>query len=143
MISSAVSFPFQQLDMMAEPDFCRDILETRIKCILRDFLKISREISFFQVQTVLQMHSQRLPQDLQRHLLPGTDCLSNASSKTSSRSPERSFLQVSTVLQMNPKTLPQDLQRDLFLPGTVCLANVSSETSSRSPEISLYSRYRL
>jgi hypothetical protein len=38
-----------QLDMMAEPDFCRDILETRIKCILRDFLKISREISFFQV----------------------------------------------------------------------------------------------
>ena len=39
--------------MMSEPDFCRDILETRIKCILRDFLKISREISFFQVKFFL------------------------------------------------------------------------------------------
>ena len=38
-----------QKDMMGEPDFCRDILETRIKGILREHLKISRDIPFFQV----------------------------------------------------------------------------------------------
>ena len=32
-----------------EPDFCRDILETRIKMLLREHLKISRDISFFKV----------------------------------------------------------------------------------------------
>ena len=35
--------------MAAEPDFCRDILETRIKGILKEHLKISRDISFLQV----------------------------------------------------------------------------------------------
>ena len=35
--------------MAAEPDFCRDILETRIKGILREHLKISRDITFLQV----------------------------------------------------------------------------------------------
>ena len=33
-----------------EPDFCRDILETRIKMLLREHLKISRDISFFKVE---------------------------------------------------------------------------------------------
>ena len=37
-----------QTDMAAEPDFCRDILETRIKGILKEHLKISRDISFLQ-----------------------------------------------------------------------------------------------
>ena len=37
--------------MAAEPDFCRDILETRIKGILKEHLKISRDISFLQVWT--------------------------------------------------------------------------------------------
>ena len=36
--------------MAAEPDFCRDILETRIKGILKEHLKISRDISFLQVR---------------------------------------------------------------------------------------------
>ena len=35
--------------MSAEPDFCRDILETRIKGILKEHLKISRDITFLQV----------------------------------------------------------------------------------------------
>ena len=39
-----------QTDMAAEPDFCRDILETRIKGILKEHLKISRDISFLQAQ---------------------------------------------------------------------------------------------
>ena len=39
--------------MAAEPDFCRDILETRIKGILKEHLKISRDISFLQVKTLL------------------------------------------------------------------------------------------
>jgi len=36
-------------DMAGEPDFCRDILETRIKGILKEHLKISRDIAFLQV----------------------------------------------------------------------------------------------
>ncbi len=121
------------------------------KCILRDFLKISREISFFQIQTVFQMHPLRLPQDFQRDLfLPGTGCLSSASSETSSRSPERSlssryrlsckcilrdflkifreisFFQVQAVFQVHPQRLPQDLQKDLFHPETGYLANACS-----------------
>lgn len=39
-------------DMAMEPDFCRDILETRIKMLLREHLKISRDISFFKVARV-------------------------------------------------------------------------------------------
>ena len=39
--------------MAAEPDFCRDILETRIKGILKEHLKISRDISFLQVRHLL------------------------------------------------------------------------------------------
>ena len=39
--------------MAAEPDFCRDILETRIKGILKEHLKISRDISFLQVRQLL------------------------------------------------------------------------------------------
>ena len=40
---------FFQNDMNGDPDFCRDILETRVKGILRDQLKISRDITFLQV----------------------------------------------------------------------------------------------
>ena len=36
--------------MLGEPDFCRDILETRIKGILKEHLKISRDITFLQVR---------------------------------------------------------------------------------------------
>ena len=36
-------------NLFQEPDFCRDILETRIKMLLREHLKISRDISFFKV----------------------------------------------------------------------------------------------
>ena len=32
--------------MEKEPEFCRDILETRIKMIFREYLKISRDIPF-------------------------------------------------------------------------------------------------
>ena len=39
--------------MMGEPDFCRDILETRIKGILKEHLKISRDITFLQVDKLL------------------------------------------------------------------------------------------
>jgi len=39
-------------DMAGEPDFCRDILETRIKGILKEHLKISRDISFLQVKRI-------------------------------------------------------------------------------------------
>ena len=39
--------------MSAEPDFCRDILETRIKGILKEHLKISCDITFLQVCGVL------------------------------------------------------------------------------------------
>ena len=35
--------------MEAEPEFCRDILETRIKGVFRDVLKISRDIPFTHV----------------------------------------------------------------------------------------------
>lgn len=35
--------------MEAEPEFCRDILETRIKTVFRDCLKISRDIPFTHV----------------------------------------------------------------------------------------------
>ena len=38
-----------QNDMAGEPDFCRDIIETRIKGILKEHLKISRDITFLQV----------------------------------------------------------------------------------------------
>jgi len=41
-----------ELDMMGEPDFCRDILETRIKGILKEHLKISRDITFLQVNRI-------------------------------------------------------------------------------------------
>ena len=40
---------FYQNDMAGEPDFCRDIIETRIKGILKEHLKISRDITFLQV----------------------------------------------------------------------------------------------
>ena len=36
--------------MAEEPDFCRDIMETRIKGILKEHLKISRDITFMQVR---------------------------------------------------------------------------------------------
>ena len=35
--------------MEAEPEFCRDILETRIKTVFREHLKISRDIPFTHV----------------------------------------------------------------------------------------------
>jgi hypothetical protein len=35
--------------MEAEPEFCRDILETRIKTVFREVLKISRDIPFTHV----------------------------------------------------------------------------------------------
>merc|ERR1719510_1235556 len=35
--------------MEKEPEFCRDILETRIKMIFREYLKISRDIPFITV----------------------------------------------------------------------------------------------
>ena len=35
--------------MEAEPEFCRDILETRIKGVFREVLKISRDIPFTHV----------------------------------------------------------------------------------------------
>ena len=41
--------------MAAEPDFCRDILETRIKGILKEHLKISRDISFLQVRDEVEV----------------------------------------------------------------------------------------
>ena len=40
--------------LFQEPDFCRDILETRIKMLLREHLKISRDISFFKVDVSCQ-----------------------------------------------------------------------------------------
>ena len=49
-LSSIIDFYCFQNDMAGEPDFCRDILETRIKGILKEHLKISRDISFLQVQ---------------------------------------------------------------------------------------------
>lgn len=38
-----------ELQMEKEPEFCRDILETRIKLIFRECLKISRDIPFVTV----------------------------------------------------------------------------------------------
>ena len=38
-----VLFNFQ---MEQEPEFCRDILETRIKLLFREYLKIARDIPF-------------------------------------------------------------------------------------------------
>ena len=35
--------------MQSEPEFCRDILETRIKTVFREHLKISRDIPFTHV----------------------------------------------------------------------------------------------
>ena len=32
--------------MEQEPEFCRDILETRIKLLFREYLKIARDIPF-------------------------------------------------------------------------------------------------
>ena len=40
--------PLEQ-QMEAEPEFCRDILETRIKTVFREVLKISRDIPFTHV----------------------------------------------------------------------------------------------
>lgn len=40
--------PLEQ-QMEKEPEFCRDILETRIKMIFREYLKISRDIPFLTV----------------------------------------------------------------------------------------------
>ena len=38
-----------EIQMEKEPEFCRDILETRIKMIFREYLKISRDIPFVTV----------------------------------------------------------------------------------------------
>ena len=38
-----------EIQMEKEPEFCRDILETRIKMIFREHLKISRDIPFITV----------------------------------------------------------------------------------------------
>ena len=38
-----------EIQMEKEPEFCRDILETRIKMIFREVLKISRDIPFVTV----------------------------------------------------------------------------------------------
>ena len=38
-----------EIQMEKEPEFCRDILETRIKMIFRETLKISRDIPFVTV----------------------------------------------------------------------------------------------
>ena len=38
-----------EMQMEKEPEFCRDILETRIKMIFREVLKISRDIPFVTV----------------------------------------------------------------------------------------------
>ena len=38
-----------ETQMEKEPEFCRDILETRIKMIFREYLKISRDIPFITV----------------------------------------------------------------------------------------------
>ncbi len=44
------------MDMNGDPDFCRDILETRVKGILRENLKISRDLSFLHVSTYVLSH---------------------------------------------------------------------------------------
>ena len=40
--------------MEKEPEFCRDILETRIKMVFREHLKISRDIPFMTVYRFTQ-----------------------------------------------------------------------------------------
>ncbi len=37
--------------MESEPEFCRDVLETRIKMVFREHLRISRDMPFTQVGT--------------------------------------------------------------------------------------------
>ena len=46
---------FSLISAPQEPDFCRDILETRIKMLLREHLKISRDISFFKVGSISRL----------------------------------------------------------------------------------------
>ena len=46
---------FSLISASQEPDFCRDILETRIKMLLREHLKISRDISFFKVGSISRL----------------------------------------------------------------------------------------
>ena len=37
------------LQMESEPEFCRDVIETRVKEVFREHLKISRDMPFTQV----------------------------------------------------------------------------------------------
>jgi len=39
-----------ELQMESEPEFCRDVLETRIKMVFREHLHISRDMPFTQVR---------------------------------------------------------------------------------------------
>ncbi len=38
-----------ELQMESEPEFCRDVLETRIKMVFREHLRISRDMPLTQV----------------------------------------------------------------------------------------------
>ena len=49
--------PLEQ-QMEKEPEFCRDILETRIKMVFREHLKISRDIPFVTVYRYPNLSSQ-------------------------------------------------------------------------------------
>ena len=47
LISQNLLLPMQ---MECEPEFCRDVLETRVKQVFREALRISRDIPFTQVR---------------------------------------------------------------------------------------------
>ena len=40
---------FVLIQMESEPEFCRDVIETRVKEVFREHLKISRDMPFTQV----------------------------------------------------------------------------------------------
>ncbi len=41
-----------ELQMECEPEFCRDVLETRVKQVFREHLRISRDMPFTQVYRI-------------------------------------------------------------------------------------------
>lgn len=43
-----------EIQMEAEPEFCRDVLETRIKMVFREHLRISRDMPLTQVRKYRQ-----------------------------------------------------------------------------------------
>ncbi|XP_023336885.1 uncharacterized protein LOC111707929 [Eurytemora carolleeae] len=111
-----------EIDMMSEPDFCRDILETRIKGILREHLKISRDIPFHQVARI---HSARPVNGVQ----PIVACFANWKDK-------ENILRQGKLLKGAGINITEDISNKSFSSGVKVSGSNNNKTRTSVDETS-------